>query len=116
MINVSIICSSLKHLKKYKLVVKLSRWLYEELSIFNYKDSKLEKALSMKDIVVIKSVINRVEDKNIMNKCLYRYLEHFDIIKLMLENGANESEFIYESLNKAQYGIYPKSVRRTYQK
>jgi hypothetical protein len=52
--NTSIVHSSLKYLKTFNLVIKLSRWIYEELIKINYNDSKLKKALKIEDFEIVK--------------------------------------------------------------
>jgi hypothetical protein len=113
--NTSIVHSSLKYINNnYNLIVKLAKWIDEELNLINYSDLKLNKALLVKDIEIIKSIIKYVKDKNIMNKYLSKYWNHFEITKLMLENGADETIFIRKSLDKAHSGIYPKNVKIIY--
>src|SRR3982750_878448 len=88
-INTSIIVSSLKYLKKYELIIKLSKWINEELIKINYIDLKLEKVLEKKDLEVIKEIIHLNENKNILNEYLANYCDDYEIIKLFLENGAD---------------------------
>jgi hypothetical protein len=64
-INTSIIHSSLKYVNSnFKLTVKLSKWIYEELVKINYKDSKLLKSLDLKCYDIIESILYLVENKN----------------------------------------------------
>jgi ankyrin repeat protein len=89
-INTSIVHSSLKYLKVFN-IVKLSKWINEELIKINYSDLKLEKALEKKDLELIKEIIYLNVDKNILNKYLikYKYYKNYELVKLLLENGAD---------------------------
>jgi ankyrin repeat protein len=111
-INISIVHSSLKYLKTFNLVIKLSRWIYEELIKINYNDLKLEKILEKRDLELIKEsgcgledkvlIIHLNVDKNILNEHLIKYYDNYELIKLLLENGANvhvnnDNSLIYAS-------------------
>jgi hypothetical protein len=98
-INTSIVHSSLKYLKTFNIAVKLSRWIYEELIKINYSDLKLEKIFKKKDLEIIKEsgygledevlIIHLNVDKNILNKYLVKYYNDYELVKLLLENGAD---------------------------
>jgi ankyrin repeat protein len=86
--NTFIIHSSLKYLKIFH-VVKLSKWIYEELLIINYSDSKLEIALETGDLEVVDSLINLIQNKNLLNKYVYSKIYTFNshFLKLFIKYG-----------------------------
>jgi ankyrin repeat protein len=87
--NLYIINSSLKYLNNnYKLVVKLSKWFYEDLILINYSENKLVKCFERKDLDCVKIIIHLNQNKDILNLNLY-YSDDLDIIKLLVENGAD---------------------------
>src|SRR5580704_12154089 len=107
--NTSIVNLSLKYIKNnnYNLIIKLSKWIYEELILIKYNDSKLNKALEVEDIEVIKILINLVQNKNLLNKYMYKFINKIHILKLFLENGANVHTSNDEALIwSTRYGYY----------
>jgi hypothetical protein len=80
--NTSIIVLSLIYLKKYELIIKLSRWIYKELIKINYSNLKLKKALEKKDLEIIKRIVHLNVDKNILNKYLVTYYYNYELVKL----------------------------------
>src|ERR1700730_12976536 len=90
MMDIYMICLSLKYINDYKNIIGLSKWIKNELTIINYNDQKLIKSLDKQDFEITRLIINFVEDKTILDKYLCKE-ENFpiDIIKLLIENGAN---------------------------
>lgn len=89
--NTFIIHLSLKHLKNnYRLVVKLSKWINEELINICYSsDNKFIRASFQNDLEVIKLLIYLVQDKNMLTEYLLANEYDIDTLKLFMENGAD---------------------------
>ena len=86
MMDIYMICLSLKYINDYKNIIGLSKWIKNELTIINYNDQKLIKSLDKQDFEVIKLIINFVENKSILDKYLCREEKiSIDIIKLLLK-------------------------------
>jgi hypothetical protein len=109
-INTSIIHSSLKYLKTFN-IIKLSRWIYEELKSINYNDLKLKKAFKKKDLEIIKEIIHLNVNKELLNKYLTRYYNDYELVKLLLENNANVHSDNDYALRCASYEGHDKVVK-----
>lgn len=82
----------------FDLLVSISPWIYQELSIINYDDDKLYSSLK-NDFEVAESIIHLNEDKNVLDSLLfYTYswriifdseVDTYRRLKLLLEAGAD---------------------------
>jgi hypothetical protein len=94
-VNISIIYSSLKYIKKnFNIISQISKHIYDQLILLKYNDLKLIKAFNKNDVDIAKTIIHLNEDKSILNICLYNCTSQNDvilceIIQLLLDNGAN---------------------------
>jgi ankyrin repeat protein len=104
--NTYIIHSSLKYIKRsYEVITKLANWIHEELVLAQYSDCKLLLSLDYKDFEIIKYLIKYIKDPSnfdnyIIEYCPWRFInfetrkelkkiEELEILKLMIQNGAN---------------------------
>lgn len=103
-LNLSILVSSLKYLKFFKLAVSLSSWIYQELCLVKYTDDKLVRTFELDDLVVIESIISLNQNKDLLTDLL-KDLGHLYVlnkprrlvkdsevcpkVKLLLEAGAD---------------------------
>jgi hypothetical protein len=96
--NNFLIVSSFKYINNYRLIVKLSNWIYEELKIMKYNDSKLLKSLYFMHDDITQSIINFVSNKNILDKYFsdrlsdktpFPRLITTNIVKLFIEMNIN---------------------------
>jgi hypothetical protein len=87
-INTFIIVSSLKYLKTFH-IVKLSRWIYEELINICYSDSKFRRASCINDLEVIETIIHLVQNKDLLTYRMQKYINAPNTLKLLIKYGAN---------------------------
>lgn len=96
-INVSMLVTSFKYLRDYKLICSTSTWIYQELSMIKYSDSKLIKSFKTEDIEVTESITHLNKDKILLDKLLSKafYCNQmfedmiYRLVKILLQNGAN---------------------------
>lgn len=113
-LNISLVHLSLKFIKKnYSSVSRVSRWIYFELSKFNYKESKFIKSLNRKDIKSIKILINFNENINLLSEYLITYCccDHLNIAKLLIDYGANVHHISNYALRYASANGYIDMVK-----
>jgi hypothetical protein len=90
--NASIVYSSLKYLKyNFKLIVKLSNYINDQLKIINYNDHKLESSFVYSHNDIIESIIHLVQDKELIYKALesncFNDEDSFEQFKLIFNSG-----------------------------
>jgi ankyrin repeat protein len=114
--NTSIINSSFQYLtNNYELIVKLSIWINEELTISQYNDSKFDSSIKS-GYEKTKLIIHIVEDKNLINEALVSIcnpdidpLKETKLMKLLIDNGADTCFKNSRALSHACfYGSYNK--------
>jgi len=72
--------------KNFKLIVRISKCINEELNVINYSDYKLNISLTRQELEIIKILINESE-KRIEIDINYFKICTIDILKLLLCKG-----------------------------
>lgn len=92
MLNVSLICLSLKYFNKnYELMSNVSKWIHLELNRYNYTDFKFIKTLNRRDLEFSEVLVKFNKNKNVIASFNYSEVTDYDcdMIKLFLDNEIN---------------------------